>query len=231
MNVDNERGVDNEGEINVEAPEESESEVTVEVRLDNNRCEEDNSMINELVDVMENGLDEDTRGLKKVDRGVVRQWTRKVNEVIKDIKTETITDTNRLIHAVSIYIAKVGLRTWWKRKIKGSIEELRRHLNILERNRRGELRKKEKYNELTRKYKIREKGEAVILEELKQRLQAKAAKLKRYEQRIEQYRLNGLFQQDQKRVYQELNGEMKTEGTVPDADESKQFGQEFGERV
>ncbi len=93
----------------------------------------------------------------------------------------------------------------------------------MERNRRGELRKKEKCNELTRKYKIREKGEAVILEELKQRLQAKAAKLKRYERRIEQYRLNGLFQQDQKRVYQELNGEMKTEGTVPDADESEHF--------
>ncbi len=119
MNIDNERGVDNEGEINVEEAEESESEVTVEVRLVNIRCEEDNSMINELVDVMENGLDEDTRGLKKVDRGVVRQWTRKVNEVIKDIQTETITYTNRLIHAVSIYIAKVGLRTWWKRKDKG----------------------------------------------------------------------------------------------------------------
>ena len=39
MNVDNECGVDNDGEINVEAveaAEESESEVTVEVRVDNN---------------------------------------------------------------------------------------------------------------------------------------------------------------------------------------------------
>ena len=110
-----------------------------------------------------------------MDRGVVRLWTRKVNEVLKDIQTETITDTNKLIHAVSIYIArKVGLRTgkdrrkkkqkpWWKRRIKGSIEELRRHLNILERNRRSEFRKKEKYNELARKYKIREKGETVVL--------------------------------------------------------------------
>ena len=49
------------------------------------------------------------------------------------------------------------------------------------------------------------------MEELKQRLQAKAVKLERYELRIEQYRLNRLFQQDQKRVYQELNGEMTSE--------------------
>ena len=111
--------------------------------------------------------------------------------MIKAIQTETITDTNKLIHTVSIYTArKVGLRTgkdrrkkkrepWWKRRIKGSVEELRRHVNILERNRQGKLRKADKFCELARKCKIKEKGEAVILEELKQRLQAKAAKLKR----------------------------------------------------
>ena len=86
----------------------------------------------------------------------------------------------------------------------------------MERNRRGELRKKEKCNELARKCKTGEKGKAVVLEELKQRLQAK-------ELRIQQCRLNRLFQQDQKRVYQELNSEMTTERTVPDAEESQQF--------
>ena len=44
---------------------------------------------------------------------------------------------------------------------------------------------------------------------------------------IFQHMVNRLFQQDQKRVYQELNGEMTTEGTVPDADESKQFWSEI----
>ena len=73
---------------------------------------------------------------------------------------------------MSIYIArKVGLRTgkdrrktkqepWWKRRIKGSLEELRRHVNILKKkkNRRDQLRKKDKYSELARKYRIQEKG-------------------------------------------------------------------------
>ena len=48
----------------------------------------------------------------------------------------------------------------------------------------------EKYNELLRKYKVKEKGISKVMEELKQRLLVKASKLKRYEQRIEQYRIN-----------------------------------------
>ena len=47
------------------------------------------------------------------------------------------------------------------------------------------------------KYKVQKKGLNVVLEERKQRIQAKATKIKRYYQRIEQYRINRLFQQDQ----------------------------------
>ena len=170
-----------------------------------------------------------------MDRNVLNDWTKKVNETLKEIRTENITDTNKLINAVSVYIArKAGLKTgpttasnkkepWWKRRIKNSINELRKHINILERNRRGEVRKKGKYLEVAKKYKMKEKGQNVVTEELKQRLQAKAAKLKRYEQRIQQFRVNRMFDQDQKRVYQELNGTARAAGVTPDADESKIF--------
>ena len=46
-------------------------------------------------------------------------------------------------------------------------------------------------------YKVEKKGLNVVLEEQKQRIQAKATKIKRYDQRIEQHRINRLFQQDQ----------------------------------
>ena len=53
-------------------------------------------------------------------------------------------------------------------------------------------------------------------------MQAKATKIKRYDQRIEQYRINRLFQQDQKKLYQQLNG--KTESSEkPDTGESRRF--------
>ena len=47
------------------------------------------------------------------------------------------------------------------------------------------------------KYKVQKKGLNVVLEEQKQRIQGKVTKIKRYYQRIEQYRINRLFQQDQ----------------------------------
>ena len=43
------------------------------------------------------------------------------------------------------------------------------------------------------KYRVKKKVLDVVLEELKQRIQAKTTKIKRYEQRIEQYRINSLF--------------------------------------
>ena len=65
-------------------------------------------------------------------------------------------------------------------------------------------------------------GLGIVLEELKQRLQAKSMKSKRYDQRIEQYKINRLFHQDQKRVYQQLNGKVNSD-VKPDADESIRF--------
>ena len=63
----------------------------------------------------------------------------------------------------------------------------------------------------------------MVLEELKQKLVAKSAKIKRYEQRITQYRQNRLFETDQKKVYKELNGEFNGDSVIPDAEESKSF--------
>ena len=67
---------------------------------------------------------------------------------------------------------------------------------------KGNLKGRKKYTKLERKYNIKHKGEKVVIEELKQRLLAKSAKLKRYEQRIHRYKVNRLFLQDQKRAYQ-----------------------------
>ena len=59
---------------------------------------------------------------------------------------------------------------------------------------RGEIKNKEKYRVLGHKYKVKKKEVNVVLEELKQILPAKVTKIKRYDQRIEQYRIKRLFQ-------------------------------------
>ena len=109
-----------------------------------------------------------------------------------------------------------------KKGINQSFKEIRRHINLFERKRRGDLKKTEKYKILEQKYKVKSKGLGIVLEELKQRLQAKSMKIKRYDQRIEQYKINRLFHQDQKRVYQQLKG-MVNSDVKSDADESIRF--------
>ena len=114
--------------------------------------------------------------------------------------------------AAALWVAKeVGVKKdkigekkepWWKRRIESDITNLRRDINRLERERRGETgqKGKRKIKELNAKYRVKKKGINLIIEELKQRLIAKKTKVKRYEQRISQFRQNQLFQVKQKQV-------------------------------
>ena len=62
-----------------------------------------------------------------------------------------------------------------------------------------------------------------MLEELKQRVLAKKAKIDRYTERLKQFRQNRLFSYDRKRLYSELNGNNRVANDIPDAEESRMF--------
>ena len=113
----------------------------------------------------------------------------------------------------------------WKRRIEGDIKRLRREENFMERGQRGkiEAKKKGQLKDLEEKYGVKRKGFRTVIEELKQRMIAKSAKVQRYEQRITQSKQNRLFHIDQKKLYSELNGGRKLSNNVPDADESRRF--------
>ena len=95
----------------------------------------------------------------------------------------------------------------WKCRIEGDIRKLRQDVNLLTRDLKGELgsKKKQKMKELYEKYRVKRKGLKTVIEELKQRMLAKSTKVKRYEQRIEQFRRNSIFDLNQKKIYAELN--------------------------
>ena len=65
------------------------------------------------------------------------------------------------------------------------------------------------------------------MEELKQRLTAQAAKLKRYEDRQKQYRQNRMFETNQKRLFEEIEGIGKNNDLIPDAEESRELWNEI----
>ena len=112
-----------------------------------------------------------------------------------------------------------------KRRIQGDIKRLRQNLNFMERERKGELgkRRNRKLKYLEEKYRVKSKGIKTVIEELKQRMIAKSAKIKRYEQRITQFRQNRMFYIDLKKIYTELNNGGKKSSDVPDAENNRRF--------
>ena len=219
-NVENEHINDNQINEIMRMSEEDQvqEDMHIEIEEINERNKEDRDIIEAIIDILKREeVNEDIKGFKKVDRKTLNDTTRKVNKVLKDVTTKNITDTNRLIKAASTYIGqmlglkgKYGKRNnekepWWKQQIKTSISEIRKHIDIVERQKKGEIKKKEKFRDLEERYKVKRKGINVVTEELKQRLDAKTAKIRRYDQRIQQYRINRMFQHDQQKVYQEMN--------------------------
>ena len=65
----------------------------------------------------------------------------------------------------------------------------------------------------------------VVIEELKQRVTAIAAKVRSYQGRVDIYRQNRLFQNNQRKFYRELDQEEERcdDDDLPVAEESKQF--------
>ena len=60
-------------------------------------------------------------------------------------------------------------------------------------------------------------------EELKQQIKAKAATLKRYKNKGKQYRQNRLFQSNQSKFYQELDGKSHEENIIQDKEKTREF--------
>ena len=74
---------------------------------------------------------------------------------------------------------------------------------------------------LERRYYLKKKGVTIIvIEELKQRILAKTAKVKRYQERVDQYRQNRMFRTNQKRLFVMLEMDENDETTIPDREEN-----------
>ena len=87
---------------------------------------------------------------------------------------------------------------------------------------RNELRNAGTIEKLERIYHIEEKGIDVVHEEVKQRLTAVGSKLERYDNRKKQFKQNRLFESNQKKLFDELEGKER-QTAVPDAEESRVF--------
>ena len=94
-----------------------------------------------------------------------------------------------------------------KRRLQNKIKELRKELSQPEESKDKGIRNFRHWERLERKYIIRVKRLNVVTEELKQRITAIAAKVRRYQGRVNTYRQNRLFQSNQRQFYRELDQE------------------------
>ena len=67
------------------------------------------------------------------------------------------------------------------------------------------VEEEKKMKELYEKYRVKKNGLKTVIEELKQSMLAKSAKVEIYEQRIEQFRQSVIFDLNQKKIDTELN--------------------------
>ena len=112
-----------------------------------------------------------------------------------------ITELNSLMYAAAYFTTermgmikgRKGRRTeepFWKRRIKGNIETWQKDLSKIEEVRRGNMRLKQRERErLNRKYHLEERGTLYVSGMLKQKIKAGGVKIKRYDERCQQFKL------------------------------------------
>ena len=91
--------------------------------------------------------------------------------------------------------------------MQNKIKQLRKHLIQLEASKDKDISNFRHRERLESKYSIRVKRLNVNIEELKQRITAIAAKVRRYQGRADSYRQNRVFENNQRQFCRELDQE------------------------
>ena len=194
--------------------------------------EEEVAIVIEIAEVIERGRKDKLPALRTMPKKKLLEEAAKVDKVLSQFKTHSITKTNELFYAGAFVVTnRLGVKIdkvvgrkepMWKRRLQNKIEELRKDLSKLEALK--DINNFRHWERLERKYSIRVKRLNVVIEELKQRITAITAKVRRYQGRVDSYRQNKLLGNNQRQFYRELYQE-KERGDDDQslAEESKQF--------
>ena len=124
-----------------------------------------------------------------------------MNQVLTYIPTNNITDLNELIYAgAKLVCENIGIpskntkaksKPGWEFRLETQIKNLRKQMKMVKHKKNAEINRKEN----TTQEKL-----TVQLEEIHQKVLAKEGRLKRYRQRVKQYRQNRTFQNNKKKI-------------------------------
>ena len=196
--------------------------------------EEEVAIVIEIAEVIEKGRKDKLPALRNVPKKKLLEETAKVDKVLSKFKTHSITKTNELFYAGAFVVTnRLGVKidnvAWrkepmWKRRLQNKIKELRKDLSQLETLTDKDISNFRHWERLERKYSIRVKRLNLVIEELKERITAIAAKGRRYQEQVDSYRQNRLYENNQRQFYREIDQqEERWDDNQPVAEESKQF--------
>ena len=204
----------------------------IDFAVDQSVSDEDKEILNLIKEKMENHSSLESVNLRAMDRKKVKEKLEIVNEVIDKVVSRDITDTNRIILAAANVVAdlvdmkkgkKKNETPMWKKRLLRQIAEIRKDVSRVEKWKEGKLKSEGLKDYFERKYHVWNKGFTTVIEELKQRIKAKTAKIKKYEERNNQYIQNRLFQTNQRLLFEKIEGVERANDIKPNADQSKAF--------
>ena len=184
--------------------------------------------------MIERGEKNKLPALRNVTKKKLLEKTAKVDKVLSKFKTRSITKTNELFYVGAVVLTnRLGVKIdkvdgrkeqMWKRRLENKIKKLRKDVSQLEASKDKGISNFRHWERLERKYSIRVKRLNIVIKDLKQRITAIAAKVKRYRGRADSYRQNRLFENNEKQFYRELDLEQeRCDDNQPVAEEPKQF--------
>ena len=139
------------------------------------------------------------RPLRHVPKKKLLEETAKADKVLCNIETHGITKTNELFYAkAAVVINRLGVKinkaaerkeAMWSWRLQNKIKGLRKDVSQLESSKDKEVSNVRHRQTLERKCSIKVKTLGAVIEELKQKIVAIAAKVRRYQERVHRFRL------------------------------------------
>ena len=176
--------------------------------------EEEVAIVMEIAELTERGRKNRLPTLRNVLKKKLLEEIVKTDKVLSKFKTHSITKTTELFYAGSVVVTnRLGVKTdkvagrkepMWKRRLQNKIKELRKDLSQLEASKDKDISNSRRWERLERKYSIRVERLNVAIEESKEWITAIAAKVRRYKGRVDGYRQNRLFENNQRQFYRGL---------------------------
>ena len=126
-------------------------------------------------------------------------------EILKDALTSGLLSLKLCKHVNRKKYYQVNKPPKWKVKIQKEIDLLRAEMSIFNEVSKGVNLKIRKLRKIKRKYKISDENALLPTKEsLKQRMQVKAQRLRRFDKRDRFYRQNKIFQTDARKFYRHI---------------------------